>query len=55
MRDRAVRPAVLPALAPVFRALDDRVVEKRRSFDLGPRKLSVELLPGDISEVGVWR
>lgn len=30
-------------------------VEKLRTLDVGARKLSVELLPGDIAEVAMWR
>ncbi len=33
----------------------ERVAEKLRSLDVGPRKLSVDLLPGDIAEVAMWR
>jgi peroxiredoxin len=36
-------------------ASNERVVEKLRSLDVGARKLSVELLPGDIAEVAMWR
>ncbi len=39
----------------VSHASAERVVEKLRSVDVGPRKLSVELLPGDIAEVDMWR
>ena len=39
----------------VSQAPGERVVEKLRSLDVGPRKLSVELLPGDIAEVAMWR
>lgn len=33
----------------------ERVIEKLQSLDVGPRKLSVDLLPGDIAEVAMWR
>lgn len=36
-------------------AKSDKVVEAMRGLDVGPRKLSVELLPGDIAEVAMWR
>lgn len=31
------------------------VVEKMRTLNVGPRKLSVDLLPGDVIEVSMWR
>ena len=39
----------------VSHAAGDRAVEKLRSLDVGARKLSVDLLPGDIAEVAMWR
>lgn len=39
----------------VSQASEERVVEKLRSLDVGARKLSVDLLPGDIAEVAMWR
>ncbi|MGE5663187.1 MAG: TlpA disulfide reductase family protein, partial [Deltaproteobacteria bacterium] len=36
-------------------ASGERVVDKLASLDVGARKLSVELLPGDIAEVAMWR
>ncbi|MGE5190384.1 MAG: peroxiredoxin family protein [Gemmatimonadota bacterium] len=36
-------------------ASEERVVEALRSLDVGTRKLSVDLLPGDIAEVAMWR
>jgi peroxiredoxin len=36
-------------------AAPDQVVETMRGLDVGPRKLSVDLLPGDIAEVAMWR
>jgi len=39
----------------VSHASEERVVGKLRSLDVGPRKLSVDLLPGDIAEVAMWR
>ncbi len=39
----------------VSHASGEKVVEKLRSLDVGPRKLSVDLLPGDIAEVAMWR
>jgi hypothetical protein len=39
----------------VSQAPADKVVEKLRGLDVGPPKLSVELLPGNIAEVAMWR
>lgn len=39
----------------VSHAPPGRVVEAMRGLDVGPRKLSVELLPGGIAEVAMWR
>lgn len=39
----------------VSQAPADKVVEKLRGLDVGPPKLSVDLLPGDIAEVAMWR
>jgi hypothetical protein len=39
----------------VSQAPADKVVEKLRGLDVGPPKLSVELLPGNIAEVDMWR
>ncbi len=39
----------------VSHATEERAVEKLRALDVGPRKLSVDLLPGDIAEVAMWR
>ncbi len=33
----------------------EKAVESMRSLDVGPRKLSVDLLPGNIAEVAMWR
>lgn len=33
----------------------DKVIEKLRALDVGPPKLSVDLLPGGIVEVAMWR
>ncbi|MDA8123026.1 MAG: TlpA disulfide reductase family protein [Deltaproteobacteria bacterium] len=39
----------------VSHAPADKVVEKLRGLDVGPPKLSVDLLPGNIAEVAMWR
>ncbi len=39
----------------VCHAPPETVVETMRGLDVGPRKLSVELLPGGIAEVAMWR
>ncbi len=36
-------------------AAPEKVVETMRGLDVGPRKLSVDQLPGDIAEVAMWR
>lgn len=33
----------------------ERVIENLRGLNVGPQKLSVELLPGDVAEVALWR
>lgn len=39
----------------VSHASAERVVDTLRALDVGARKLSVDLLPGDIAEVAMWR
>ncbi len=39
----------------VSHAEADRVAEALRGLDVGPRKLSVDLLPGELLEVAMWR
>ncbi len=39
----------------VSQAAAEKVVEKLQAMDVGPQKLSVELLPGNIAEVAMWR
>ena len=39
----------------VSHAPAERVIENLRGLNVGPPKLSVELLPGDVAEVALWR
>jgi len=53
--EKETTPRGDPEYLLVSQAQADKVIEKLQGLNIGPQKLSVDLLPGNIAEVAMWR